>query len=362
MIFNMSGGGGNSLNFEVVGGTTEPASPKENTIWINTDVPVKEWMFSNTNPFLDAKLTISANHTINNSSTDITIVDNEDNSVVAFQAVVGTNSYSVFTDKVIPFTTVSGLEGTLTCSVRQTTKPFFIGTIVVAGVTVGTVSFGDGTNSSYAWSGEQAVSYTRNISENVGKVWIYTDTLSSAKFNALKKNVFEVYFLYSKQYIDGTWVLKAAKIFQNGTWYSHTVYVYKNGDISSMTGGWQKSWSSTWAATGAWYDNVTSIKVEHGSKSAGIGVWGRTKKTMDMTIFNNMYFHVSAITGTGFIAVHSTSTGWKWGDATSEKAVTTTGWHALDISSINGSFYAAIGVKGYATTESMTIDQIYLQC
>lgn len=32
-----------SLNFKVVGGTTEPASPSENMIWVNTDTPITWW-------------------------------------------------------------------------------------------------------------------------------------------------------------------------------------------------------------------------------------------------------------------------------------------------------------------------------
>lgn len=47
MIFNMSGGGGSgSLNFEVVGGTSAPTSPKENTIWVNTDIAITSWIFN----------------------------------------------------------------------------------------------------------------------------------------------------------------------------------------------------------------------------------------------------------------------------------------------------------------------------
>ena len=51
MIFNMSGGGGGaSLNFAVVGGTSEPANPTENTIWINTDAEITSWIFSAEEP------------------------------------------------------------------------------------------------------------------------------------------------------------------------------------------------------------------------------------------------------------------------------------------------------------------------
>lgn len=38
--------GGASLNFKVVGGTAEPANPKENTIWVNTDAEITGWAFA----------------------------------------------------------------------------------------------------------------------------------------------------------------------------------------------------------------------------------------------------------------------------------------------------------------------------
>lgn len=41
---------GVELNFEVVGGTTQPSNPKENTIWINTSVNITSWLFGTTQP------------------------------------------------------------------------------------------------------------------------------------------------------------------------------------------------------------------------------------------------------------------------------------------------------------------------
>jgi hypothetical protein len=41
-----AGGGGASLNFSVVGGLVPPNNPKENTIWIKTEVPFSEWLLS----------------------------------------------------------------------------------------------------------------------------------------------------------------------------------------------------------------------------------------------------------------------------------------------------------------------------
>ena len=45
-----SSGGGTSLNFKVVGGTTQPENPKENTIWVNTDTEITSWEFSTVTP------------------------------------------------------------------------------------------------------------------------------------------------------------------------------------------------------------------------------------------------------------------------------------------------------------------------
>lgn len=42
--------GGGDLNFEVVGGTTRPTNPVENTIWANTDTEITGWAFSAETP------------------------------------------------------------------------------------------------------------------------------------------------------------------------------------------------------------------------------------------------------------------------------------------------------------------------
>lgn len=50
VIFNLGGGGSNPLNFKVVGGTTQPNSPRENTIWVNTGTAITDWFFGATQP------------------------------------------------------------------------------------------------------------------------------------------------------------------------------------------------------------------------------------------------------------------------------------------------------------------------
>lgn len=47
--FKAGVGGGVALNFKVVG-NPQPEAPRENTIWVNTDVPIGVWYFSATQP------------------------------------------------------------------------------------------------------------------------------------------------------------------------------------------------------------------------------------------------------------------------------------------------------------------------
>lgn len=44
------GGGSGGLNFRIVGGTSEPSNPRENLIWVNTDVKITSWVFSADEP------------------------------------------------------------------------------------------------------------------------------------------------------------------------------------------------------------------------------------------------------------------------------------------------------------------------
>lgn len=48
--FKQGAGGVSPLNFKVVGGTSAPGSPKENTIWVNTATAITSYVFSATQP------------------------------------------------------------------------------------------------------------------------------------------------------------------------------------------------------------------------------------------------------------------------------------------------------------------------
>jgi len=48
----MRRGGADALNFRVYIGPDEPAQAKENTIWIDTDIAVPQWVIAEKNPYL----------------------------------------------------------------------------------------------------------------------------------------------------------------------------------------------------------------------------------------------------------------------------------------------------------------------
>lgn len=43
-------GGTSLLNFKIIGGTNKPNNERENTIWVNTDIPIADWIFSAVEP------------------------------------------------------------------------------------------------------------------------------------------------------------------------------------------------------------------------------------------------------------------------------------------------------------------------
>ena len=50
--------GGSSLNFKVVGSTAQPASPKENLIWVNTSTKISSWAFGTEEPAVKSAGTV----------------------------------------------------------------------------------------------------------------------------------------------------------------------------------------------------------------------------------------------------------------------------------------------------------------
>lgn len=246
MIFNMAGGGA-SLNFAVVGGTSAPSNPKENTIWVNTATEITGWEFSATQPAAAA-----------------------------------------------------------------------------------------------------------------GLVWFATGTSSKTAFEALKKNGIEVYPIYAKQYVNGAWVTKTAKIYQGGNWVAFwDNYLYKHGDpYASVTGGWYVSVSKYDGATLTTDNGSGQMVMSRGAATEGVVA---TKNKIDLSGFTKMSVMMYT-TGNAEFRVGITSSPTDLAYHIAGKIFTSQVYQQLveiDISSVDSGY---ISFQTYSTSVAcqLVVDYIYL--
>ena len=266
MIVNASGGGA-GLNFKVVGGTTQPSNPKENTIWVETDTKIAGWNFSATEPprrSSNKNLIVYPYQGKTETINGITWTDNGDGTVTANGTATAQSNFSCSTrldDKFrleVPagayflsgapegcaiFYAFSydrgqtaagyasvGVDGN---AITLTQDAYFGVTLVVdSGSTLNNAVFKPQLE-----KGSAATDFIKG--DATGQVWIETGTASGVGFNALKKNSVMVYPLFAKQYVSGAWVVKTAKSYQGGEWVEWHKWVYHYGDdCEAITGGW----------------------------------------------------------------------------------------------------------------------------
>lgn len=219
-IISRRGGGGGGLNFQIIGGTTAPNNPKENTIWVNTSTEITDWVFSATQP-----------------------------------------------------TAASG------------------------------------------------------------RVWISTGTSSSVEFNALKKNMLNVYPISVKQYISGKWTNKTAKTYLSSTWTDWAVKLYfvksgvKNADQTYISATQNSTLSSS--------DGLLTIKPSGDSYR---GLYFKGKKDGHTTLSIDGVFTGNATTIKVWNANSSPTYQNYDTTALASAAVSTTGGN-LDISNLSNGEY-----------------------
>lgn len=240
MIFNMSGGGGAALNFKVMGGTSAPSNPKENTIWVNTNNLITGWQFSSTYKSKNLlRITLT-----NQTYLGVNLTVNTDGSITA----IGTPTNDMFLD----FGKVSLKKQTGYALVLPEPTGGNAAIYVNSNNVInGSWNYGGGkTIFSLSEDGETGIAlYMKSgVAHNLrlypmvtlasetdythvpyggaknGAVWIQTGTSSTAPFNALKKNGITVYPMSAKQYVNGAWVNKPIKVYQSGSWKDALLY------------------------------------------------------------------------------------------------------------------------------------------
>ena len=272
MIGRTNVGGGASLNFKVVGGTSAPSNPKENTIWVNTSTAITIWDFSATEPHRRSNnknlIVYPYLWTQTGSQSGITYTVNGDGTISA-NGTASANAYCHVSNTGINKGEIILEAGTYTlsgCSDGGSNYALNIAysydnwaTDLQKKVASGSITFtidkpakarfyiniNRGTKVSnlvfkpQLEKGSTATSFVKG--DATGQVWFPVGTSSPVEFNALKKNGITVYPLSAKQYVSGAWVDKTAKSYQNDAWVDWWKgELYTAGDEwVSITGGWK---------------------------------------------------------------------------------------------------------------------------
>lgn len=262
--------GADALNFRVYIGPDEPAQAKENTIWIDTDIAVPQWVIAEKNPYIDYK-----------------DVDRLYGAILASGFLASSGAVSVadatkqevYTEDYFPVTfgKVYRYEQGMTAEYSQwlaiceyTSDRTFIGRTVLVNSVTGVLAKGTYTPSkstvayvrlswrTYGDTGagarliEPDVPYTPQSVE-YGTVWIQTAKNGSASLNALRRNALmlnpaDVQSLIGLDLFgsgERTWMKLPGYVYQNGEWIqikTLTLTLYDAGNTcSEVTGGWAKT-------------------------------------------------------------------------------------------------------------------------
>jgi hypothetical protein len=381
-LVGATGGGGGigaKFNFEIVGGTTQPNNPSENTIWVNTENEITGWYFGADDPFIGE---IVEDEGAELGSYHMTGFDG-----MLYYTLTKANSGK--TAKMIG-AVPSGLDGyykeylILLSSDKDACKIFRTGTagtetveaensFVYDGVTY-YYSYNDLNNtvetvdSSYT-SIENAAMALLDIYNGDGKVWFKTGAKSNASFNALKKNELMVYPVSAYQYINNEFIDVDSVVYQYGQWvelYKWDGTLYDSGNqYVDITGGWKVGEGNATATV-----NDTEMKLSTSSNSAN-RIHVETKNKVDLTNYNSIYAQVTInklSLGSGIANVrcrlgYSSTNGANLANISTKTEQSFTGKCKailqLDISDVVGEQFVVFGIGYYSVT--VTVDKIWME-
>lgn len=361
-------GGGASLNYKVVGGTSAPANPRENTLWVNTDTPITSWHFGaeDISSYMDMSNAVNATNVVSGlgngeisfkgdlaptwSSTYIA----KARLVAGVTYVLASNlAYGRFSIGRNPLDAMDGVLdfvesincGSVLTYVRRSVE---LTPIITADYYISYCTDQSGPN------GKPAFATGILLYPKGSPVWIKTATSSPVAFNALKKNSIQVYPISAKQYVNGAWVNKTAQSYQGGKWVTWVtdIYLYNQGDFcTSVTGGWHSlsiADGNNVAGTLGKTQNSTSVTlwaeyIQNTNSTAGYVI----ANSIDVTGFKSLTINATDFDGTYgcsfFIVVYTPGmTNWNAGTI-AIKEVSATGTTTLDLSSVSGA--VGIGIK-----------------
>ena len=328
---NAGGGSGGGLNFKVVGGTSAPASPKENTIWVNTDTAIPSWHFGVDEPnFYNLKTrtegdahTIMAPHKV--SAGDIL------NFKIPKKVLVTREAICIRCPETGKSYYVRNGNGTAAGSWSAGTT---VGVLLSnTSMPIGSYGSGSGTALIRAWE---------KCYHTEGTLWIQSGASSPVAFNALKKNGITVYPISAKQYVSGAWADKTAKSYQGGAWVDwYNGELYKGGNqYENITGGWKKSaltWSGLPTNGSISYGEYLTVKANSG------GYYDATTvNKLDLTEYSQLRYDIASDSATddSIVVIHQKESGAIWSSTPYWTASSNDG--ILPLTGISGLYYISV--------------------
>lgn len=369
MILNLGGSGGAPLNFKVVG-NPQPASPKENTIWVDTDAEITGWQFASDDPNL-----LDFNNWANNveiwygtkavSGNSITLTANErdchtgwqgESGIVPIPCVAGRTyilewEHSGADGLVYLFP--SGQADNLVMTSAYNRK---LELTPADGVTFFTFRVGVmEANSTATYSNIRITEKERAFKP--GSVWIQTGITSTVAMNVLKKNSIQVYPISANQYVNGAWVAKNARTYQGGAWVD-----WIHPDIAKIYNLKEVRENGTGGATVTIGKEMVLTTTSAGSAQGYVAFYSAEK--IDLTNYSKLTFKGSRSPfGQSFMVGFRTANTryWNWGEyaddiAASVRVEPTEATYSVDVSSLNGSYYFFANFAGQSSAGTATMN------
>ncbi len=240
-------GGGDNLNFRVLGGTSAPVTPKERDIWVNTATAITSWDFSPTQPLrrssnanllvypyasgaslvtngitfscnssghvtVSGTATANAYYRVHNDTAGVMYLEPGTYTLSGCPAQPGSgNSYYLYLYDIDNGRTLGSDYGssiTVTLSARTHVS---VSICVLNGKTASSAVFKPKLEKAAA-----ATAYVKG--DATGQVWVKTGDTGDASLNALEKNGIWLNLSGARQYVDGAWSEVPSKVYLNGAW------------------------------------------------------------------------------------------------------------------------------------------------
>lgn len=397
MIYVLSGGG-NPFNFEVVNTTTEPANPKENTIWVETSNALNCWTFGAEKPLRSSKTKNFVTYPYANASVTsagVTYTDLGDGNITANGTATGSSYFRAARANadegmfLLPAGTytISGCPAggsestymlqlvTLTDALETATIYNEVGdgkTVTLEKDTLCRMNFyakkGATVNNLNVYfqveRGSTRTSFEKGNAN--GQIWLKTSSDGVISINALKRDSKRnsIALILSECYLFRTgygWQNYSSAtndkthIYQNGEWVSLAPaapvepdepewdgYYFKAGDQrEDITGGWTtEGWTSTaYSLTGNAAINDDHLYVQ---------TWGGcicqlgTVNKVDLTGISTLNASVTIQTAGDVVVCVSSAKSHVGSAASKLYSAKGTYTYSVDVSSLSGSYYIIV--------------------